>query len=93
MVRLFLLGDYNILIFNYNAPHQDLIKYSNYVFVQQTIVELLRYVMHACVLSGSKTGGTKAPAIQVHLMNYSHRSLMHAVATHVNYFNAIINNI
>ena len=88
-----MFGDYNILIFNYNAPHQDLIKYSNYVFGQQTIAGLLRYVIHGGVLSGSKTGGTKAPAIHVHLMNYSHRSLMHAVATHVNYFNAIINNI
>ena len=41
--------------------------------------------------SGSKTGGTKAPAIHVHSMNYSHRSLIHAVATHVNY-NTIISN-
>ena len=37
------------------------------------------------MFSGSKTGGTKAPAIHVHSMNYSHRSLIHAVATHVNY--------
>ena len=43
----------------------------------------MRYIIHAGVLSGSKTGGTKAPAIHVHLMNYIHRSLMHAVATHV----------
>ena len=53
----------------------------------------MRYIIHAGVSSGGKTGGTKAPAIHVQLMNYSHRSLMHAVATHVNYFNAIINNI
>ena len=41
----------------------------------------MRYIVHADVLSGSKTGETKAPAIHVQLMNYSHRSLMHAVAT------------
>ena len=42
----------------------------------------MRYVIlafHTDVLIGSKTGGTKAPAIHVHLMNYSHGSLMHAV--------------
>ena len=43
----------------------------------------MRYIIHAGVLSGSKTGGTKVPAIHVHLMNYIHRSLMHAVATHL----------
>ena len=43
----------------------------------------MRYIIHAGVSSGSKTGGTKAPAIHVHLMNYIHRSLMHAVAIHV----------
>ena len=61
------------------------------------IVGYMRYIILAFytsdVLSGSKTGGKKAPAIHVHLINYSHRSLMHAVATHVNYFNAIFNNI
>ena len=56
------------------------------------IVGYMSYIIHADVLSGSKTGGTKAPAILIHLMNYSHRSLMHAVAICVNYFNAIINN-
>ena len=44
----------------------------------------MRYIIiHTDVLSGSKTGETKAPAIHVHLMNYSHRSLMHAIATHM----------
>ena len=33
----------------------------------------------------------EAPAIHVHLMNYSHRNLMHTVATHVKY-NTIITN-
>ena len=41
----------------------------------------MRYIIHADVVSGSKTGGAKAPAIHVHLVNYSHRSLMDAVAT------------
>ena len=47
----------------------------------------MRYnnIIHGDILSCSKTEGTKAPAIHVHLMNYSHRSSMHAVAIHVNY--------
>ena len=49
------------------------------------------YIIHVNVSSDSKTEETKAPAIHVHLMNYNHRSLMHAVDT-VNYFNAIISN-
>ena len=52
----------------------------------------IRYIIHTNVLSGSKTGGTKAPAIHEHSMDYSHRSLMHAVAVHVNYFNTIVSN-
>ena len=54
-----------------------------------------RYIILAFytdVLKRSKTGGTKAPAIHINLMNYSNRSLMYALATHVNYFNAIISN-
>ena len=31
-----------------------------------------------CIVAGQ----TKAPAIHLHLMNCSHKSLMHAVATH-----------
>ena len=54
-------------------------------------IETFTYMVHYTdVLSGSKTRGTKAPAIHVHSMDYSHRSLMHAVATYVNYFNTII---
>ena len=56
------------------------------------IVGYMSYIIHAGVSSGSKTGGKKAPAILIHLINYSHRSLMHAVAIRVNYFNGIISN-